>query len=148
MERKNKPAASAEEKPKEETPEVTPAPALKPKVDKIRWRKIGGGSLRLKIGGANRIIKPNETFNALISEIPAAFRDTVVPVDDVQAQLIEAKINPPIETPKKLVKPEYSIKPRGKSKSMFDIVDGTGKIFNEKPLSKASAEQMLNDIVR
>jgi len=104
---------------------------------KIRYKKIGGGSLRLNIGGVNKIIKPNEVFSALPSEIPPAFRDTIIALDPEQV------VNLPKPKPAKAI---YTITPRGKSKSLFDVVDGLGKVINENPLPKATAEQLINDL--
>ena len=104
---------------------------------KIRYRKIGGGSLRLNIGGQNRIIKPNEVFSAFPSEIPVAFKDTVMPLDS-EAKVELAKPHP--------TKVTFSVKPRGKSHSLFDVVDSLGKVINDKPLPKATAEQLVSDL--
>jgi hypothetical protein len=105
--------------------------------EKIRYRKVGGGSLRLSIGGQNRIIKPNEVFSAFPNEIPQAFKDTCIPLDSLP-KVEEAKPQP--------VKTTFSLKPRGKSKSLFDVVDSLGKVINDKPLPKAIAEQLVSDL--
>jgi hypothetical protein len=105
--------------------------------EKIRYRKIGGGSARLNIGGQNRIIKPNEVFTALPSEIPFAFKDTIIPLDSLP-KVEAAKPQP--------VKVSFSVKPRGKSKSLFDVVDNLGKVINDKPLPKETAEQLVEDL--
>jgi hypothetical protein len=96
--------------------------------------KLGGGSLHLK----NRLIPPNATFKARQSEISKAFRDVVILLDKVPES-----VKVPEPTP---VKSDYTIKPRGKSRSLFDVVNSFGKIVNEAPLSKAVAEQLLNDL--
>ena len=41
----------------------------------VRYRKIGGGSLHIRIHGKIKIIKPNEIFDARPEEIPETFRD-------------------------------------------------------------------------
>lgn len=107
---------------------------------KIRYRKVGGGSLRL----AKRLIKPNEIFYAYPSEIPKAFRDTVVPLDGEPPQVDPAEA--PLPAP--AAKSTYTIQPRGKSKTWFDIVDSQGKVVNEKALSRAFAEQFKRDLER
>jgi len=100
---------------------------------RIRWKKTGRGSFRFQ----GRIIKPGETFLATPEQIPAAFRDIVYPLDSVKEK--EA-------APLKVTKSVYEVKPRGKSKSQFDVVDGNGKVLNEKVLSKELAEKLVSDL--
>lgn len=99
----------------------------------IRWKKIGGGPLYLQ----NRIIKPGQVFRARPSEISKAFRDTVIPLEDI-----------PEEKPVVIdVKPSnYSIKPRGKSKTWFDVIDAQEKVVNEKALTKEQAQKLARDL--
>lgn len=146
---------------KEEAPveksKVEEAPVEEPKVEeavvpeavvpeikvpaRIRWRKTGGGSLRLKINGVTRIIKPNEMFTALPEEIPMAFRDNIIPLEQFKNESLEP---PKLEA----VKSVYKVVPRGKSKSLFDIIDSQGKLVNDKskPLPKSIAEQFVRDL--
>ena len=106
----------------------------------IRWKKIGGGSFRL---GRNRIIKPNEKFIARPSQIPKNFRDIIIPLDEI----VEIS---KVETIIKGKKPIYSsqpsekreIKPRGKSRSLFDVFDLEGNMINEEALRKEDAEKL------
>lgn len=101
----------------------------------IRWKKVGGGAFYFR----NRIIKPGQIFTAKPSEIPQSFRDVCVPLDQIKV------VEPP---PLEITKAEYNIKPRGKSKSWFDVVDGRGKVINEKALTKEVAEKLVQDLVR
>ena len=71
--------------------------------DEIRWKKIGGGSLRFK----GRIIKPGQVFRAKADEIPQSFRDVVVPLQEIPGQKSPA---PPEH---EVVEPVYTAKPRG-----------------------------------
>ena len=109
---------------------------------KIRYKKIGGGSLRLSLNGRAVIIKQNEIFNAFPSEIPKAFKDTVIPLDPV---LEEKAVQAAKPIPAKVT---FTIQPRGKSKSLFDVVDGMGKVLNDKPLTKIVAESLVNDLAK
>lgn len=111
---------------------------------KIWWKKTGGGSLRFN----HKIIKPNERFKARPDEIPASFRDVIIPLEDLGDVEKQAA---PVEA----VKTEYTIKPRGKSKSLFDVVYPAGKeengetiwkSINEKPLTKDIAEKLVKDL--
>lgn len=104
---------------------TTPGPE-----DKVRWRKTGGGSFRMKNG---RIIKPNEVFYATVAEIPRGFRDVIVPIDALpeEAPIISAT--------------KYELRTRGVG--WFDVVNtATGKVENENALRKADAERLLRDL--
>ena len=100
---------------------------------KIFWKKVGGGSLRFN----GKIIKPGQTFRASVDEIPKSFRDLVIPLE---------KIVEKGEEPIVVVNTVYSMQPRGKSKSLFDIVDGNGKVLNEKALNKETAQKLIEDL--
>jgi hypothetical protein len=102
----------------------------------ILWKKIGGGSLRL----SKRLIPPGSQFKARLSEIPKAFRDLVVQMDNTPIPTA------PAVAPVKVVKSVYQVVPRGKSKSMFDIIGPNGKKVNELPLTKAIADQLAQDL--
>jgi len=108
--------------------------------ERVRFKKVGHGSLRI----GHKIIKPNEVFLAYPSEIPNAFKDLVVAVDAKDANVL---FNEDVkEEPIKVVAPEYFVKPRGKSKYLFDVVDARGKVLNEKPLKKEQAEALIKDL--
>ena len=61
-----------------------------PVKEERKWKKIGGGSLRWK----GRIIKTNQTFNALESELPTAFVKQLVPVINVSRRRKQLTIAP------------------------------------------------------
>lgn len=103
--------------------------------DAIRWKKVGGGAFYYK----NRIIKPGQVFTARVDEIPKAFRDLCIPLDEIKEVPV-----PPIE----VVKTQYTVQPRGKSKSWFDVVDSKDKVVNEKALTKEVAEKLAQDLSR
>lgn len=113
-----------------------------PVEEKVRWKKLGGGSLRL--GG--KIIKPGQVFDAFPSQISKAFRDLVVPTNG-RVDWDTAKPEPKLP-PVAVTKPVYELKPRGKSKSLFDVVDGQGKALNEKALTKVIAEKLIEDLLK
>jgi hypothetical protein len=113
---------------KEESIPVDPDPI-------ITWKKTGGGSLRL----AKRLIPPGAIFKARVSEIPKGFRDVVIPMELIPEQ-VQAVVPP--------VKSAFQVMPRGKSKSMFDIIGANGKRMNEQPLTKAVAERLKADLER
>lgn len=119
-----------------EAPEVKEEPTFVDPDPIITWRKVGGGSLRL----AKRLIPPGAIFKARASEIPRGFRDVVIP----QEALPEAE-KPVDVTPRKSV---YKIVPRGKSKVYFDLVGPSGKVLNEKMLTKAEATHLKADLER
>lgn len=61
----------------------------KPKEGQVKFHKEGGGAFAVTIDGRRRIIKPGQSFYAHPDEIPAAFRDVVVPVDKSKLEAIE-----------------------------------------------------------
>lgn len=120
-----------------ETPPV-PAPD-----GKIWWRN-DGGTFRMN----GKIIKPKQRFKAAPGEISKAFRNVITPLEEIAAET-----NTPV--PIEVVKTEYELKPRGNSKSLFDVVYPVGKddegetiwkAINEKALPKAMAEKLMHDL--
>jgi hypothetical protein len=102
--------------------EVDPDPIL-------RWKKLNG-SLRLP----NRIIKPNEIFLARKSDLPEAFMDNIMLLDET-----------PVSAKRKVVKtPVYSLSKR--DDGFFNIVDSNGKVLNEKPLKEDAAKVLLESL--
>jgi len=101
------------------------------------WKKVGGGSARLTIDGRDRIIKPNEAFLAYDIEIPFAFRDVIICLSK------DIPVAAPIIQNVTTIYKKVSSK---EEKGMFDIVDGLGKLMNEKPLTKEIAEQFLSNL--
>jgi len=105
---------------------------------KIRYKKIGGGSLRIN----RQIIKPGQIFLAYPDDIKEGWKDVVIPLDDL-----------PItdQTPGELMpgkEAEFFLSPRGKSNLWYNVVDSKGKILNDKALKKAVAEQLIEDLVK
>lgn len=114
--------------------------------EKFRWKKLGGGSLRLK----GRIIKPGEVFLATMSEIPNAFRNSVQCLDTLPS--VGVKLPSEINAVKTTftIKPseKSKIEPHGKSKVWFDVINSEGVVLNEKGISKEDAKNLLGfDIV-
>lgn len=101
---------------------------------KIKWRKMGGGSFRLKSG---KIIKPNQVFTAIVDDIPEAFRDVVVAMEDLPDE-------PPVIIDP--IKDQYRIE--SDSTGKFNIIDVHGKVINENPLSPNEAQEMYNSLIR
>jgi hypothetical protein len=116
-------------------PKVAPSPEeRKPIVDsvaKIKWRKLGGGSFRMKSG---KIIKPNQVFEASLDEIPAAFRDVIVPVDKL-----------PEELPLEVVGMNYTVVSKGPG--WYNVIDAQGKVVNEKSLRLPEAKALMESLV-
>lgn len=96
---------------------------------------MGGGGLHLN----GKVIKPNQVFSARPSQIPKAFRDVCLALDEI-------KVVEPLPIPISVVKTTYTVVPRGKSRSLFDVVDGNGKVLNEKVLTRDVAEQLVRDL--
>ena len=98
--------------------------------EKVKWKKLGGGSFRMANG---RIIKSNQIFDAKQEDIPVAFRDVVVPVNPL-----------PADRPLEVVQGAYSIKSKGPG--WYDVVDSLGKVINEKSLRREDAEKLLESL--
>jgi hypothetical protein len=49
---------------------------------------------------------------------------------------------------KKVVQSVFTLKPRGNSKTWFDIVNSEGKVINDKALKKEDAEAFINDLTK
>lgn len=95
----------------------------------IRWKKIGNGSFIFN----NRYIKPGQIFTATVEEIPKAFRDVIIPVEGLPED--------PLLTIKK--SSNYKIV-EIEGTNAWNIVDGQGKVLNEKPMARIEAEKLLN----
>lgn len=104
------------------------------KDDKIRWRKTGGGSFRM---GSGKIIKPGQVFTARLDEIPVAFRDVIMPLDDKE---IITETNAAVDVPKA---PELEYTVRHKGGAWYDVVNKDGKVLNDKSLRKEAAEELV-----
>jgi hypothetical protein len=98
---------------------ITPKP--------IRWKKIGSGGFLFK----NHHIKPGQIFTATVEEIPLAFRDVIVPIEDVPTDKL--LVNPEILYKKELIE----------GTNTYNIVSSTGKILNENPVTLEEAEKLL-----
>lgn len=118
---------------------------------KPRWKKIGGGSLRM----GNKIIKPGQIFEAGEDEISPAFKKFIIPVGThTPLSLVEKARSPKGNAEVKAevidaVKPEFEIQPRGKSLFLFDVVNKeTKKVMNDKSLKKEAAEKLVADLAK
>jgi hypothetical protein len=67
----------------------------------------------------------------------SSFKDLLIPLEKIRE-----KTDPPLE----ITKTEYSLKPRGKSKSLYDVVDNQGKVLNDKALTKQIAEDLIKEL--
>jgi hypothetical protein len=123
---------------------------------KYWFRKVGGGSFAiLHENGKKEIIKPNQKFQATMEQIPKAFKDVVLPLENIPS---ENKVVP--QQPKSEVKlPTYSTTPHvhteeekavegfDETVELWDIVDMKGKVLNGVPLKKENAEQFVKDLM-
>jgi len=105
----------------------------------VRWVKTGGGSFAATIAGRRMMIKPGQEFSAKPEEIPTAFRDVVVPVDNTELAEVEASADSVDVT-----KLTYTIEPRGGG--YYNVLDSEGKIINEKALRKGAAEELISSL--
>lgn len=104
---------------------------------KIRWKNTGGGSFWL----GKHIMKPGQTFYAAPSEIPAAFRDVLKPVDEIPTPGT-VKVKGKVATFEKLLRED-----KGKTgEDLFDVVNEKGKALNGKGLTEEVADEFLKDL--
>lgn len=99
-------------------------------MEKIRWKKYGGGTFRLASG---KIIKPNQVFLASPDEIPQAFRDVVKPLEDI----------PVVGGSNSMT----SFRLEHKGAGWFDVINSsTGKKMNDRSLRQEAAQNVLNSL--
>jgi len=124
----------------------------------IQWKNTGGGSFRL----GRQIIKPGQVFLASQKEISQNFRDVLKPIGLASPQEIKTKISGVKPTFKikerEEVKDNFKLKEREGEEGYYDVVsvitqikDGKNqekeKAINTKPLTKAKATKLLNDLM-
>jgi len=113
----------------------------------IKWRKIGGGSLRFIRG---KIIKPNEIFLACPEEIPVAFRKQIIPLEDISETPIPVrkKVFVAQEKVVPVVAPEekaYTLQKR--AFGWWDVINVvSGKAINEKGLREDMAQKLTEEL--
>jgi len=97
--------------------------------DKRIWWRNGGGSFYAIIDGRNKIVKPNEKFQAFEYEIPKSFLNTIYPVDPL-----------PSKEPVIVVQSVFEAIPSETDSALFDVINKeTGKIVNGHPLEEKDA---------
>ena len=103
---------------------------------KIAYKKAGGSCMRWN----GKLIKPGEIVRLNPDEVALSnFKDLLIPMEKIRE-----KADPPIEVAKVI----YELKPRGKSKSLFDIVDSQGKVINDKALTKEVATNLIDELLK
>ena len=95
---------------------------------------------------SGRIIKRNQSFKAQPTEIPKAFLDTIICLDEAKVQE-EAKeeqkrVEKELSTPKKL----YELQKDEESNKWNVVNIDSGKPLNDEPMTKKKAEELLNSI--
>jgi hypothetical protein len=98
---------------------------------RIYWKKIGKGSLHI----GRRIIKPGEKFLATPDEIPQAFRDVIIPLEDIVEVSTEENVVVKTMTYQKQANKENA--------ELWDVVNEEGKIINETGLSLDQVTRFL-----
>jgi len=95
----------------------------------LKWLNVSG-IFQTRDG---RVIQPGETFKACPEDVPEAFRNTISPLEPL-----------PEDRPLEVVEPQYQIISRGPG--WFNVVDGNGKVKNEKPLKQADAQALITSL--
>lgn len=122
---------------KKEEPKVVRTKEVEVPIDtRLRWQKIGGGSLRWK----NQIIKPGEVFLAHREDLPKSFMDCLVCLDSVEVQKEKTNIQDKVEAPPVL----YTLVEL--PDNLWDVVNEMGKPINENPLDIDQANALLKTL--
>ena len=104
---------------------------------KIRWKNTGGGSFWL----GKHITKPGQIILAAPSEIPAAFRDVLKPVDEIP---LPGKS--PVQGKVAIFLKQQRTDKGAEGEDLFDVVNEKGKALNGKGLSEEMADAFLKDL--
>jgi len=116
---------------------------LERKEGETKWKKIGGGSLRL----GKRIIKPGQVFYAKDEDIPDIFTNVLENIDNTEKKPFVEPQKKLIDKTRKVHTTVYSLKLNEEvsteEKPMYDIVGEADKVINEEPLSKEDAEATI-----
>lgn len=106
---------------------------------KIRFRKLGGGSLRMP----GRIIKPNQVFSAYPDEIPPGFRDVVKPVD--KSEVFKPESEKEEIAQMESVEPNYYKQHKGAG--VYDIYrEGDDKLMSSGVKGKQATDRILEQL--
>jgi len=88
---------------------------------KIRFRKMGGGSLRYN----GKIIKPREVFEAYPDEIPSVFMDVIVPLDELKDEPFKPKVEQTEYKVEKVAETEARKEPKTEEETVEAEVEET-----------------------
>jgi hypothetical protein len=108
---------------------------------KLRWKKLGGGSLRRVPGYP--IVKPGQIFEAFLDDISPRFLPTLQCLDaELMAEQVGKRLTPaPKETTWKAESKKVTVDK--KSVIIWNVVNSiSGKPINEIPLSEADANKL------
>lgn len=120
--------------------------------EKLQYRKIGGGSARLRLEGRRKIIKPSERFWAYPEDIPEAFKDTIVLLDGQTAPKAEApvtvdKIFKVAVRPKTAGDADPGKTKKGKKRKWYNVINkDTKKVMNPEPLTETKAKKLADSL--
>jgi hypothetical protein len=117
-------------------PQVLHAPGTS---SPILWRKTRGGTF---VMGNGRKIRKGQTFLATINEIPKAFRDSIVPVNEFAEAVVVPQEEPPIEVDE----PVFTIQELVAGSGLFEVLNVDGKVVSEGELTEAEAEELVKQL--
>ncbi len=108
--------------------------------EELIWWKNHGGIHRMP----NKIIKPNQKFQAYPSQIPQGFRDKIRPLPEEETRL-QKQTEKKEKEKKEVNKVTYEITHRGGA--YYDVLNSsTKKAVNEKALKEDEAKEMLKSL--
>lgn len=99
-----------------------------------RFRKIGGGNFRIKRGSGTEVYRKGDVFEGEAKEIPEAFRDQWIRVDEPT----------PEEKAAEEGTPNVSLKLVQRSPGWYDVINSvTGEPINDSALRKDDALALM-----
>lgn len=99
----------------------------------LRFRKVGAGVFRHQ----GHIYKENEVFYSTFEAIPKAFRNQVICLD--QKELIASK-----KVTGEDIKEDFSTFIKVKTTGgLYNIINNSGKVMNEEPLTEEAADKLV-----
>jgi hypothetical protein len=99
---------------------------------KVLYKKVKGGSLYF----FGKRIKAGEVFRAYPKDIPDAFKDQIVALEDSAVEKEETEVQKPDSG--------YQLQHRGAS--WWNVIDKYGKQINDKALKKDDAQTLIEEL--
>lgn len=124
-----------ERKIKIEEAELVITPMTAPKEVRPQWRVKSGGITLLD----KRYFEKDQLFNAWEEDIPEAFRDIIIPMQQLEKRPTRVR---PVFSLQEVV-PTAEEEDENDYVQLYNIVNGDGKVISQKPLPKAEVDPLI-----